>query len=235
MLSFAYGWYDYEKQKLGPVQYVGMDMDKKFKPWSDNDTYVVERLWHLFDEADIIIGQNHERFDIRKANERFFIHKMPPPAPYMTVDLKKHYSRAFAGSASLRYMTRKADVALKQGNSGWEMWKGCMGGVRKYWKEMRTYNIADVVATAELYTEMLPWIGQLGKPSHPNMGHWIKSDDGFVCPNCGNKSKAEGGKGFQRRGYYYTAAYRYPKMLCLSCGSYRKNYQAERYSRTQLR
>lgn len=234
LLCFAYAWYDYESQTIGEIGWVGLPDTKRWKPHSDLDEDVASKLWTLFDEADIIIGQNHDRFDIRKANERFFVHGWEPPSPYTTVDLKKHYRTSFMGSAALKYMTRKAGVSEKMSTSGYSLWQGCMAGDKLAWDEMKMYNIQDVRATTEVYVKLLPWIGRLGKTAHPNLAHFVQSE-GYVCPNCGNKEREHGGMGHQRRGFYNTAALRYPKMRCNKCGRYGKHWQAERDSRTTLR
>jgi hypothetical protein len=235
MLSFSYGWYDYRTQELESVHWVGLPDDPTWRGGSNDDRYVVERLWALLHEAEIVIGQNHERFDVRKANERFFIHKMLPPSPFQNVDLMKHYKVRFSGSPRLKYMARRAEVALKESNSGLQLWFDCMAGDVKAWREMERYNRGDVVTTAELYVRLLPWIGQLGKPAHPNMGHYVPAEGG-VCPNCGNKGKDEGGQGFTIRKWRWdTAAYRYPVLQCKACGRYSKGYQSLPDTRTELR
>jgi hypothetical protein len=222
MLSFAYGWYDIESQTLGPVQWVGMSQDPKFKAWSEDDRYVLSRLWELFDNADVIIGQNHERFDIKKANERFFIHKMPPPSPYATIDTRRIWNRAFSGSAALKYMARKADVALKQSNRGFELWKDCMANVQAGWDEMEAYNIADVVATAEVYTRLIPWV-DTPVSNVVNFGHWAQG--AWACKKCMNKDKDRGGLGFQRRGFHRTGASVFQTVMCKKCEGYSRLYQ----------
>jgi hypothetical protein len=194
LLSFAYAWYDIETQSIGQVDWVGLPSNRKWKGGSDDDKYVASRLWELLHAADIVVGQNSDRFDIRKANERFLIHGFQPPAPYPTVDTQKVYNRNFSGSASLKYMARKTDVTRKESNRGLALWLECMAGDKEAWKEMEEYNRVDVISTSEVYTKLIPWM-QLGQPGHPNLGHYVEAD-GYVCPACGNKEKDEGGKGF---------------------------------------
>ncbi len=237
MLCFAYAWYDYESQTIGEIGWVGLPQDTKWRPGSHDDRYVIRRLHRLFDQADILVGQNHERFDIKKANERMFIHKMDPPSNYKTVDLKRHYKKRFSGSAALKYMARKADVALKESNRGYSLWDDCENGVESAWREMESYNRADVKSTAQVYTRLLPWMGELGKgPQHPHLGHYLNLDPGErVCRNCGNRDKDKGGLGFQIRKYYATDAYRYPQLQCNKCKRYGKHYKSVPGTRTELR
>lgn len=219
MLSFAYGWYDLETQTLGEVDWVGMNRYPGYKPNSDDDREVVRRLWELFDQADVIVGQNHERFDIKKANERFFIHGMLPPSPYATIDTKRVWTQNFSGSSALKYTTRKADVALKQSNRGFALWLDCIGGDETGWREMKQYNVADVVATAELYTRLIPWV-ETKYSRTVNFGHWRTGK--LTCPNCGN---TEDDKGFQKRGFHGTGASRFQTYRCKKCGKYSRDYR----------
>ena len=219
MLSFAYGWYDIEAQEIGPIDFVSLQQDPEFEPMSQNDKHVVTVLWHLFDQAEIVVGQNHERFDIKKANERSFIHGYGPPSPYSTLDTKRIWNRNFSGSAALKYMARKADVALKSENVGFPLWKGCMNNEPERWEQMEEYNRADVVATSEVFTKLIPWI------DHPtsnvvNFGHWKRGT--VTCTKCMN---TENEQGFISRGYHRTKASQFQTLQCKKCGGYARKYQ----------
>ncbi len=232
MLSFAWGWYDMDKQELRANPKIrSLDQTPGYEPGDIDDKWLALQLWTLLDQADIVVGQNSEKFDHRKVNERFLVHGLTPPSPYQTVDTKRHYQRHFSGSAAMKYMTRKMGLEGKQENAGWPLWKGCMEGDLKSWQDMRRYNKADVDRTAKMYTKLLPWIGYNGKPGGPNMAHF-SGYDGFVCPNCGN---TEDGDGFQRRGYHYTGAYRYPRFQCKRCSRYARHWKSEPNTRTELR
>ncbi len=215
MLCFAYSWYDPTAGKAGRPQWVGLIQDRKFKPMSSDDTFVAARLWRLLDEAEVVIGQNHDRFDLRKANERFFIHDIEPPSPYTTIDTRKEYNRYFSGSAALKYATRKADVAMKSDNGGWPLWRDCINGKKVAWRKMRAYNADDVTATAELYTKMRPWIGTPGKKAHPNLGLWDFTGEP-VCPKCGSNH-------IWKRGHHRTSVSVYQTFQCQNCKGYSRS------------
>jgi len=233
LLSFAWGWYDMNEQRVKGVKVKGLIDGPKYKPGDIDDKWLAHLLWPLLDEADIVAGQNSDKFDIRKVNEKFLVHKMGPPAPYQTIDTKRIYQKHFSGSAAMKYMTRKMGLEQKTDAGGWPLWKGCINGDLKAWRKMKAYNKDDVFRTAEMYTELLPWLGYQG-PAGPNMGHYV-SAVGHVCPNCGNKDKDEGGLGFQRRGYRHTAAYSYPRFQCKRCGKYSRAWKSEPNTRTLLR
>src|ERR1700676_2529674 len=42
----------------------------------DNDLGVITHLWKLLDEADIVVAQNGDEFDLKKINARFAVHNM---------------------------------------------------------------------------------------------------------------------------------------------------------------
>ncbi len=90
MLSFAFKWLGEEKTHVfGLPQYPLYKKDKM------NDKQLVESLWKLFDEADIIIAHNGNSFDIKKSNARFIFHGMKPPSPYKSIDTKLVAKRSF--------------------------------------------------------------------------------------------------------------------------------------------
>lgn len=236
LLSFAYAWYDLRTDTIGPVDFVSIFQDPDFEPDQADDSYVVKRLWTLMDEADIVIGQNSKAFDVKKVNARFIINGMRPPQPFQQVDTKTAAADvAKFGSNSLKHLARQLGITLKETNRGFDLWRECMAGDEQAWREMESYNKTDVVATAELYTRLRPW---MTSRQHPNLGLYI-ADEGMVCTNCGNKEKGSGGEGFQHRGYHRTNASKFPQVQCNRCGKYSRKYQRvpqrSRETRTDLR
>lgn len=225
LLCFAYAWFDLEKESIGKVGFHSIANSKGFKPDSSNDKQLVKKLWDLMDEADIVIGQNSNSFDNKKANARFIIHGFPPPSPYQAVDTKV-LAKAMFGfpSNGLKYLAKALGVSQKETTEGFVLWREAMRGDPTSWRKMESYNKADVKATAEVYAKMRPWAGLPGKSPHPNIGHFISSA-GKVCTNCGNKDKEYGGKGFQLRKYYYTNASKFPVYQCNNCKTYSRSYR----------
>ena len=58
-----------------------------------NDKRILQSIWNLLEKADVVIGHNVERFDLRKLNARFKYHGINPPTPYQTIDTLKHSRR----------------------------------------------------------------------------------------------------------------------------------------------
>lgn len=225
MLSYAYAWYDLSKDAIGDTGFVSIFQDPDFTPDTDDDKLVVDSLYDLLDEADIVIGQNSKSFDVKKFNARAIIkgHRSPPQ-PFRQIDTKTAAADIGQfGSNSLKRLAKQLGITLKESNRGWELWRECMAGDQTAWREMESYNRNDVVATAELYSRLRPW---MTSRQHPNLGVYVTAR-GKVCTNCANKETEEGGVGFQSRGFQHTNASSFRQVKCNHCGAYSRLYSRE--------
>jgi hypothetical protein len=204
ILCFAYKWAD---RKIPHV--VGQDDFDDWEPGVNDDKNVVEELHKLFDEADILVAHNGDRYDIKKAHARMMQHGMKPPSPSATVDTLKA-ARKVAGfsSNSLEYLCKSMDLKRKKDMGGIEVIKGCLSGVRKDWKHMKDYCKADVEALEELYYELRPWM-----TSHPSLA--VLDDQPEGCPKCGSHNLRKGG-------FYATKTGKRKRYQCLDCGGWTK-------------
>ena len=87
---------------------------------------------------------------------------MQPPSNFKQIDTLKLARKHFAlTSNKLAYMTDKLCTKYKKLThhkfEGFELWKECLDGNLKAWKEMEKYNKHDVLALEELYTKLIPW------------------------------------------------------------------------------
>lgn len=64
ILCFSYCWLD---EKVKCVSIPDFHGYKKTR----NDKEVVKRMWDLLNEADVVVAQNGDNFDIKKINTRF--------------------------------------------------------------------------------------------------------------------------------------------------------------------
>jgi hypothetical protein len=125
----------------------------------ENDKPLLVCLQKLMDEADIIIGQNSNAFDIKKINSKFLEHSLEVPSPYKKIDTyvlaKRHFSLT---SNKLEYMSKKFNKKYKKQDheefSGFKLWDECLKGNLKAWKCMEKYNNFDVLATEELFLRL---------------------------------------------------------------------------------
>jgi hypothetical protein len=170
------------------------------------DGSIVSGLWKLLNEADIVIGHNSQRFDVRKSNFRFAMNGLLPPMPYKQIDTMKHAMKVFGVSSyKLDYLNKVFgnDAKIK---TDFSLWPACVRGDEEALAKMEEYNRFDVVVTEELYLTLRPWM-----KGHPNVALYINTDE-TLCTNCGNEELSWGG-------YYYTPAGKYKSFRCDKCGA----------------
>jgi hypothetical protein len=171
-----------------------------------NDSRIILSVWKLIDEADILVGHNLNRFDLRRLNARFLFNGMNPPMPYRTIDTLKISQKLFGFSSyKLDYLTKLLGLTGKL-HTNYQLWKDCIAGDEKALKQMNTYNKQDVFALEDLFVILRPWM-----KSQCNLGLYFDTEDS-VCPSCGSSD-------LEFKGYYYTLMNRFKSGRCNSCGS----------------
>lgn len=150
---------------------------------ANDDKRIVTELWKRFEEADIIIAHNVDKFDKKKANARFFVHGLLPPSPYQTIDTLKQSRNNFAFTSHRLDWIAKEVLGIRGKNDApYELWKEAMVGNEKAIKQMREYCDQDVRVLEDVYLALRPWI----KP-HPNVGLWNVGEE-KVCTACGSEN-----------------------------------------------
>jgi uncharacterized protein YprB with RNaseH-like and TPR domain len=135
------------------------------------DKNILEAMWKLLDEADVVITQNGKGFDSKKLNARFIQHGMKPPSPYKHLDTYL-IARGAADFTSnkLEYLTANLNKKYKKDGHksfpGMSLWNECEKGNPKAWAEMKKYNILDVLSTEELYNTLKDWAPQTAPSIH---------------------------------------------------------------------
>lgn len=199
--------------------------DSIFK--SDAKT-MLDRIHKLLEEADAVVHYNGTKFDIPTLNKEFVSHGLTPPAPYKQIDLLTVCRNEFRfPSNKLDFIAKQMGLGGKVGHEGHMLWVKCMDHDPVAWQEMEEYNKHDVILLEKVYKRILPWI-----KGHANHALYrdVATESEQVCPNCG-------GSHFQRRGYAYTADYKYPRFQCKDCktwfrGAYRKKPDNEQRFKT---
>lgn len=196
LLSFSYKWADEKKT------YVKCLADyPEFKKNMENDKVLVKDLWNIFDSADIVVAHNASSFDVKKANTRFITHGLHPPSPYKVVDTLRIARKVFKfDSNKLDDLGRYLGLGRKLPNMGFHLWKNCMLGDTKAWKQMGAYNKQDVVLLEKVYYLLRSW------STHPN----VNKGDRDACPKCGSKD-------VQKRGFSHTLYTTKQRYQCQGC------------------
>ncbi|MBK5722565.1 ribonuclease H-like domain-containing protein [Dysgonomonas sp. Marseille-P4677] len=175
----------------------------------ENDKRITENLWKLFDEAEIIVGHNIEKFDIPRMNSRFVIHGLPRPSTYRTIDTLRAVRR-YCGFASNRLDALAGYFNLEHKlTTDFDLWAKSMSGDKDSLEYMSKYCDRDVLLLEEVYNILRPWIS-----NHPNVGLYFDLNKG-VCAVCGSTDLKE-------EKPYYTTVGRYQTYRCNCCGALSK-------------
>lgn len=204
VMSWSAKWLDDKK-----VMY----MDQRNAKDVTDDKKILEGIWKLIDEADIIVGQNQRAFDLKKLNARFILNGLRPPSSYRTIDTKVLASRKFKFSSNkLEYMTERLNKKYKKLKHtkfpGHSLWTECLKGNKAAWREMEIYNRHDVLSTEELYKILAPWDVSIDM----NVYHGREDN---LCQSCGSHK-------LKKNGYRYTNAGKFQRYVCDDCGAENK-------------
>lgn len=194
VLCFAAKWF-HQKQVAFHAEINGRDE-------------MVVAAWNLLNEADVVVGYNHVKFDLPHLHREFLLAGMPPPSPVHNIDLLKVNRQRFNFvSNKLGYVTEQLGLDNKIDTGGQDLWNRVLDGEAAAWKKFRRYNIQDVLITEQLFEALAPWINM------PHKGMW--SGNMSCCYSCESTDLLP-------VGFVYSKAIAYPKMKCAGCGAWNK-------------
>ena len=201
LLSYAHKWHGQD----GPVQF-----DRKAQRKGD-DKALVKKLWKLFDEADVVVAHNGDRFDQPKANTRFLKHGLGMPSPYIEIDTLKLARQKFKFTSNkLNEICKFLGIGEKLPTQGMHTWYGCMNNDPDSWTVMEEYNKRDVELLDELYTQVAPYVR-----TKLNRQAWVGT---YSCVACGGQNMES--RGYRSRGGTERT---HRNWKCLDCGKW--NYE----------
>lgn len=217
ILCFAYKWYGKKTEVVSLPQFKGykpMIVRRKngvFFRFPD-DRLLMEAMWKILDEADIVVGWNSVRFDVKKVQARMISLGMKPPSPFKQVDVMAQKKRiTMSNSNKLDDTGEEWGTGRKLPNVGWALWMGCAEGDEASWRRMQKYNIQDTILTEKNYKVLRPWM-----PNHPNVNHY--SRDIKACSACGKHNT------LIKRGWHPAGQRRRQRYHCApnrgGCGKY---------------
>lgn len=191
LLSFAFKWQ-------------GDKTVKVFSRRGRTERRLVELLWFVLDQADVVVAHNGQSFDVKKAKAKFLEYGMKPPTPFKVVDTKLIARAQFKfNSNSLNDLGKLLKIGKKMETGGFQLWLDCMAGKEKALLKMERYNKKDVVLLEKVYNKLKAW-----HPSHPNLS-LFEGRPG--CPACGSKHVV-------KRGYNINIKSKAEKLQCQDCG-----------------
>lgn len=194
LMCFAYRWKGEKK-----IHYVSRNHAGGYDE-------MLQHLWNILDDADIVIAHNGNRFDVKMAN-RFFVHAgLGPVKPFKSVDTLQVARSTFKfQSNSLQDLCEYLSIGSKEKINYADLEHDFLNNpTPKIERLMERYNKQDIVLLELLYETFLPYI-----KNHPNLGD-IAGLDG-VCPKCMSPNILPYGSSPRRNGR--VKAYR-----CEDCG-----------------
>lgn len=176
-----------------------------------------EMTWlahQLLTETDVVVGYNSDGFDLPWLNAAFMNYKMPPPAPYRSLDLYKVAKKFRLPSRKLGYVSKVMGFEGKAQHSGMQMWRDILFGTdevsKRAWREMKKYNIQDVDLLPPMVEDLRPWL-----PTWFNYGLYRATPED-VCKWCGSPE-------LTKRGLVTLSAGRYQQFNCRECGGWMRS------------
>lgn len=170
-----------------------------------DDGPIVRKLYRVLLEADVLVHQNGDRFDLPKFNVRAQAHGLKPLPPIPTVDTLKVARKHFAFSSNrLDALGRALGVGTKV-ETPKGLWLDCLNGDRAAILKMVEYNRGDVLLLEAVYLKLRPYAR-----NHPNLA--LVGEDWPACPVCGSANV------IKTRRTYRTRVNRYQLWECKDCG-----------------
>lgn len=174
----------------------------------DGRAEMVQKLWDLLNQAQVVVTWNGNKFDLKHFNREFVEAGLTPPSPFKSLDLLTvARGQFYFPSNKLDYVLGALGLEHKVSHEGFGLWLKCMAGDEKAWAKMRTYNKRDVTALEEVHDRLLPFV-----KGGPHMG-LLDGRDEDSCGNCASTD-------LERRGFAYTPLGQFQQFRCRPCGSW---------------
>lgn len=167
------------KMFCGAWKYLGEDKVYSVSINEMTEREAVRALGVAISQADLIIGHNSDKFDIKKLRTRMLYHDLGPPSPTPSVDTYKVCKKEFGFSSNrldyvCKFLGLEGKTATPEG-----LWLAALAGGEAAIDTMRKYNENDVVILEQAYLKLRPYIS-----NHPHIGQLMRKDRGS-CDKCG--------------------------------------------------
>lgn len=173
IISISWNW-------LGEDKIYDLAWDKNH---SDEDM-IKEFLTH-YNQADMVIGQNNDRFDNRWINARAAKYNLDVNTMVRSFDIMKEAKSKFRiPSYSMKFMCKYFNVEQKLSHEGIKMWDMIESGTpeqqKEYLDKMLVYNRGDIISTGALYYRLRKYFGH---KSHFGVQN---GEPRWTCPDTGS-------------------------------------------------
>ena len=164
-------------------------------------------VWDVFNDADLIIGHNADRFDARHLTGGWAEMGLPAPSPYKVVDTLKIARGTFAyESNTLDALNRRLGIDAKTDKYDARIARAAVNGDKEAQARIEGYNRGDIIASEALFDRLRPYAKGI-----PHLGMW--TDDELACPSCGSTMTATGKT-------VHANVQKYEHLTCPNCGAH---------------
>lgn len=173
IISISWNW-------LGEEKIYDLTWDK----YNSDKEMLIKFLEH-YNQADMVIGQNNDRFDNRWVNARAAKHNLDVNTMIRSFDIMKEAKNKFRiPSYSMKFMCEYFGVEQKLSHEGIKMWDMIESGTpeqkKEFLEKMITYNRGDIISTGALYYRLRKYFGH---KSHLGVQ---KGEPKWSCPDTGS-------------------------------------------------
>jgi DNA polymerase elongation subunit (family B) len=182
---------------------------KGYKPGISrlDDKELVKEFYDVMAEADVLIGHNIKRFDIKHAKARFIYHDLPVCKKWIIEDTLLMARKYFKfPKNNLDTLCKHFGIGSKSKITHASVIWGCIDGDMKAWKQMAQYNKQDIVLTRGLYKKLSPW-----HETHANLNVFKRQHE--ACPGCTSTNT-------HRQGFKFIKAGIRRQHQCQDCGKW---------------
>lgn len=181
-----------------------------------DDSRVCESVHKLLSQADIVITQNGDKFDIKKLQWKFMKYQLPPNNRYHSIDtLKKARQLIDPPSFALNSIAKELGFGEKSPMEEQD-WIDAENGNKAALIKMSKYCNNDIHLLEDWYLYLRPWM-----KTHPNLEKYVDmyrelEKDETICPRCLNTLH----KGlFNKKWLSLASGKQYSSGSCTHCGA----------------
>jgi len=189
-------------------QWAGQKSVKFVSEYHDGRDEMLSQLWHLMNDADVVVGYNSKRFDVPWITGELMAAGYTKPSPVKHIDLYQVMKQ------NTRFLSRKLDYVSdrllddkKIDANTMELAILCNSSdpevQRKAWAKMKKYSVQDTRLLLPLFERVRSYV-KMPTPV---------AEDGISCHSCGSTD-------LERRGYSRTLVGSYQRYCCKKCGSW---------------
>lgn len=229
--SYHYGLYDqnisieniieHPRMIAISAKWLGKKGVKFYSEYHHSRKEMLQATYDLLDEADVVVGWNSKRFDVKWIQGELEVEGFGRPSPFKQIDIMAEVKKNFRFvSNKLDYVAHRLLDEGKHEYSMARMWRIVDNPEtdevtrKKEWNAMKRYAIRDTALLDPLFERLRPWI----KIPHP-----VVDSEEALCHACGSDDLV-------KRGYALTLTGKYRRFRCNSCGSWFRGTQRENSS-----